>query len=102
MELLKILIEDEGLTNLRLYAGVVTRFLPPEGDLACMQVSILAEDHHDASVIVAAKHPDWDLQSLTCLSDFAWFKFITIAGDCPQVEVLRDFVIEGIQAFPDC
>jgi hypothetical protein len=88
---------NKARTSLRLWAGVVTQFRPPTGDLACCNVAVLAEDHHAASVCVAQHWPDWDLQSLTCLSDFPWFKQIILDSDCPQVESLKHFVIEGIE-----
>lgn len=96
----KIVLDTGEHTNLRLYVGVVTQFMPPQGDLACLNIVALAEDHHDASVLIARLYPDWDLQSLTCITGFAWFHSITLDSNCPQVQTLTGFVIEDIKAVP--
>lgn len=96
----KILIRGEGLTSLQLYVAVVTRFSPDNGNLECLNIAVLAEDTHVASVLIAQRHTDWDLQALTCLSDFSWFKFITLDSDCPQVAALRQFTIPNIVTIP--
>ena len=74
----KILICGEGLTSLNLYVGVITQFIPDDGDLACCNLTVLAEDTLVASVLIAQNFPSWDLQALTCVSDFPWFKFFTL------------------------
>lgn len=94
----KILIEGKGIVDLELYVGVITLFAPPKGDLACRQVILLAEDTTTASVLIARKYPNWDLQSLTCVTDLPWFTFITLDSNCPELESLRTFQIKDIEA----
>lgn len=96
-----IYLEGEGLTNLQLFVGVLTQFTPPEGDLCCRIAVILAEDHHAASIISAVKYPQWEIQALTNLSALSWFKWITLDPNCPQVQSLREFIIQDIEAVPD-
>lgn len=96
----KIFLDGEGLTNLELFVGVITQFTPPKGDLCCCNVAILAEDHHTASALVAMKYPDWELQSLTNLTAFVWFKSITLDSNCPQVQGFREFVIQDVKTIP--
>lgn len=95
----KIYMDGEG-TNLQLFAGIVTQFEPPEGDLQCLQVAVLAEDYHIASTVIAMQHPEWDLQSLTNLTAFAWFKRITLDPNCPQAVELRQFVMSNVKGIP--
>lgn len=96
----KILICGEGLTTLQLYVGVLTQFMPDDGNLACLNVAVLAEDEHVASVLLAQRYTEWDLQALTCISDFPWFKFITLDENCPQMAMLRQFRIPGVMMVP--
>lgn len=96
----KIYMEGEGVTNLKLFVGVLTQFLAPEGDLQCLQIAVLAEDYHAASTFLAIQQPGWELQSLTDLTAFTWFKWITLDPNCPQAETLRKFVIHRIKAVP--
>lgn len=91
---------DRAETSLRLYVGLITQFEPPMGDLICRNIAVLAEDHHTASVYVAQEFPEWDLQSLTCLSDFPWFQQIILKHDCPQAESLKHFVIKDVESVP--
>lgn len=96
----QIILNREGPTSLRLFVGVITRFAPPRGDLECGIAVILAEDHHTASMYAAVKYPDYDLQALTCLTDFTWILQVILDDFCPEIEALRHFVIQDVEPHP--
>ena len=96
----KIYMEGEGITTLDLFVGTLTKFEPPDRDLLCCTVAVLADDHHTASAFIAMIHPDWEIQTLTNLTAFVWFKRITLDSNCPQAAVLQDFIIKDIKAVP--
>lgn len=96
----KIIFDDEGPTSLKLYTAVLTQFEPGSGNLQCRQAVVLAEDERMASVILAARWPDWDLQSLDCLTDAEWLKWVVLDGNCPQALLLRQFRIGNLVAVP--
>lgn len=96
----EVILNHKGPTSLRLYVGVITRFEPRHGDLECGIVMVLAEDHHAASVFVATHFEDYDLQCLTCLTDFPWFLRLILDDSCPDADALRGFVIENVDQYP--
>lgn len=88
------------LTDLRVFVGTVTQFEGEQGRLCCRDVVVIATTEEEASTLVAMKYPDWDMQSLTCLSDMPWFSAISLDPQCPQVFAIRDFLLEHIVAVP--
>lgn len=92
---------DGKLTSLQLYVGVLTMFEPEEGNLVCQLIAVLASTHRDATTFLAIRWPDWDLQALTCLCEFAWFLEIILDPQSPQATYLREFVIQDLEAAPD-
>lgn len=94
---LKIFIGTQ-LTDLQLYVSVLTRFEASTGNLQCRDVVLLAQNSRMASVLLAQAHPEWDMQSLTCLTDMAWFDTIILADNWQQAAVLRQFVIPNIES----
>lgn len=91
---------DDKLTNLQLYVGVLTQFAPPEGNLCCQIVAVLAPTHRDASAFLAIRWPEWSPQALTCLCEFEWFQEITLDPECPQAAYLREFIIQNVELPP--
>jgi hypothetical protein len=96
----KIFLSDRSPTSLKFYVGVITLFEESSAALVCNNVMVLAEDEHVASVEVARKWPDWELQSLTCISDLPWFRAIILGKDSPDIQALRTFVIPDVEAVP--
>jgi hypothetical protein len=96
----KIFLSDRNPTSLKFYVGVITLFEEDSAALICCNVMVLAENEHVASAEVARKWPDWELQSLTCVSDLAWFRAIILDKNSPHIQALRTFVISDIEAVP--
>jgi hypothetical protein len=89
-----ILAEKE--TNLRLFVGVGTIFLPDDGALVSRDFFVLAETEQMAAAYLAMKFPNWELQGLACLSDAPWFRAIVLDESCPQAEALFSFIIKDV------
>jgi hypothetical protein len=47
------------------------------------------------------KHPDWDLQALTCVTDMAWFKALVLNDEVMDVRILASFSIRNVTISPD-
>jgi hypothetical protein len=88
----------EELTNLQVYVGTITQFEAEDGRLTCRDIILVAVDQREAGVLVAAKYPDWELQTLTPLSALPWFEAIVLDPDCPQVTAMREWIMEHIEA----
>jgi len=88
------------LTDLQVFVGTVTQFSPETGNLCCLDVVVIATTQEEASTLVAMKYPDWDMQSLTCLSGMAFFNAIMLDPQCPQVFAMREFILHHIVAVP--
>jgi hypothetical protein len=95
----KVMIGEQ-LTDLELHVGTITQFAPGTGNLACRDIVVMAENTQIAAALVAQKYPEWELQSLTCLTAVPWFKAIFLDDNCPQVYGIRDFMLQHLVSVP--
>lgn len=85
-------------TSLNVYVGTITRFEEDAGRLQCRDIILVAEDQREAGVLVAAKYPDWELQTLTPLSSLTWFEAVVLDPECPQVMVMRQWIMDHLES----
>jgi len=88
----------EEKTSLQVYVGTMTQFEPDQGRLTCRDIILIAADQREAGILVAAKYPEWELQTLTSLSALPWFEAVVLDPDCPQVVAMREWIMEHIES----
>ena len=88
------------LTSLGVYVGTMTQFAEETGALCCRDIIVVAANVREASTFAAMKYPNWELQSLTCLSVLPWFRDIVLDPDCPQVAEIRESLMQHLVEVP--